>query len=1227
VSQSLTPQASPRYSWLPLLIIVMTIATLAIGVIALHYLETRLIAAKGETLALAAADIADKLDLLLYERYADIYILANAPVFQGADAAPKTTFLKSFQSVFPVYRWLGVTDAHGRMIASTEPKMIGEDRSDREWFQAVRARGGIHVRDAEASEDTGGVWAVAFTAPIVDSRGTFLGAVSTRVGLPAIEDIFARTIRGFHLQQGSSDPIEYQFLTRDGDLIVDSILGQEGKLNLVRMALPSALFAGSAHPGYVEEEHLRRHVRVVTGYAQTEGYGNFTGLHWGILVRIDRSTIVAPIRTVLGKLGLAGLVIVLPLLGFLLWTTGRLRAEFRQAQEECARATTAEGALLLRDRAIAASGNGIFITDPNQPGSPIIYANSAFERLTGYAAKDIVGYTYRFLQGPDTDPAAFDEIRQAMRENRECRVVMKHYVNDGSVRWNDVMIAPIHSDASQVTHFVGVLTDITDRKQAEEALRESEARLVQFLHGLPVAVFVMDATGRPCYANHAAERLLGKGILHEKTAQLAETYNAYLAGTEQNYPLQRMPIMRALAGESSTVDDMEIREGGRTIALEVTARPIFNAAGDIIYAVAAFTDITDRKRANRRLAKINECFLSFGTDPTDNISRLTKLCGELLEATCAVYNRVEDGMLYAAAAWQMPSEYQAIGRSRGHLCHDVIRNAGDHLLVVRNLPQSIYAETDPNILQCNLRTYLGKAVKCHGEAIGSLCVVYTADVTPDDADKKLMSIIVSAIGVEEERRKAEEAMEGLRLQNEMILNSAGEGIYGIDQDGNTTFVNPAAAKMLGWEAEELLGQPMHDIVHHSRPDAPTHPVTACPIMATTGDGLGYRVAHEVFWRKDGTSFPVEYTSNPIREGASIQGAVITFKDITERKKAEEKLKLYREIFALSHDGIAIIGPDGIYLEQNDAHRKLLGYSDAELRGQTPAAQVGEDAFAQIARQLAATGKVRGEFVARTNAGEAVHIDLSAFSMLNEVGDVVCHIGIKRDITERKRAEAIRSRLLEQVISAQEDERGRIARELHDETGQSLTALLVGLRTLESAQSLEDAKLWAESLRTIVSLTLHEVGRLAWGLRPSVLDDLGLIATLERYATEYADSYAMTVDLKTTGFGTARLPFSIETTLYRIMQEVLTNVAKHAAARQVTITVDQEPTCVQMIIKDDGQGFNVQETMRTPGSCKGIGLHSMQERATLLNGTLKVDSTPGHGTTIIVRIPLPKDTHP
>jgi len=142
-----------------------------------------------------------------------------------------------------------------------------------------------------------------------------------------------------------------------------------------------------------------------------------------------------------------------------------------------------------------------------------------------------------------------------------------------------------------------------------------------------------------------------------------------------------------------------------------------------------------------------------------------------------------------------------------------------------------------------------------------------------------------------ERKRAEEALEQLRRQNELILHAAGEGIYGLDVHGNTTFVNPAAARMIGWKAEELIGKPQHDILHHSKPDGTPYPKEECPIYAAFRDGAVHHVTDEVFWRKDGTSFPVEYISTPIwDERGKLVGAVVTFEDITERKRAEQALR-------------------------------------------------------------------------------------------------------------------------------------------------------------------------------------------------------------------------------------------------------------------------------------------------------------------------------------------------
>jgi len=147
-----------------------------------------------------------------------------------------------------------------------------------------------------------------------------------------------------------------------------------------------------------------------------------------------------------------------------------------------------------------------------------------------------------------------------------------------------------------------------------------------------------------------------------------------------------------------------------------------------------------------------------------------------------------------------------------------------------------------------------------------------------------------------ERKQSEDALARLRRQYEMILREAGEGIYGIDNQGRTTFVNPAAARVLGYDVEELSGQPMHKILHHSKPDGSPYPASDCPIYAAVRDGVARRVSDEVFWRKNGTSFPVEYVSSPIQESGRLVGAVVVFRDITERRRQEDAVRESREMF-------------------------------------------------------------------------------------------------------------------------------------------------------------------------------------------------------------------------------------------------------------------------------------------------------------------------------------------
>ncbi len=212
------------------------------------------------------------------------------------------------------------------------------------------------------------------------------------------------------------------------------------------------------------------------------------------------------------------------------------------------------------------------------------------------------------------------------------------------------------------------------------------------------------------------------------------------------------------------------------------------------------------------------------------------------------------------------------------------------------------------------------------------------------------------------------------------------------------------------------------------------------------------------------------------------------------------------------------------------------------------------------------------------------------------------------------------KMSEQVLAAQEDERKRIARELHDETAQSLTTLLIRLKILEKARTAGEMRGQIDELRELTAQTLEAVRKLAVELRPATLDDLGLLAALEAYTESYRSRMAVRVSFSADGFEDRdrRLPPQVELVLYRVVQEALTNVAKHADAQEVQVELRRNADEVIAVVADDGQGFNVEEMMRSRE--RGLGLFGMQERLTLVSGQLVIDSGPGHGTRIHARVP-------
>ncbi len=226
--------------------------------------------------------------------------------------------------------------------------------------------------------------------------------------------------------------------------------------------------------------------------------------------------------------------------------------------------------------------------------------------------------------------------------------------------------------------------------------------------------------------------------------------------------------------------------------------------------------------------------------------------------------------------------------------------------------------------------------------------------------------------------------------------------------------------------------------------------------------------------------------------------------------------------------------------------------------------------------------------------------------------------------ELLRKEELRIQLLDKIIVAQEDERKRIARELHDETSQAITSLIVTLKLMGESSDRQEIARYGEDARQIATSTLSAIHDLAHELRPSALDHLGLAPALERYTREYTSRHRLELDFQVLGLEGVRLPPRVETTVYRIVQEALTNVARHSRARSVAVLLERSQDRLVAIVEDDGNGFDQTRVEGEGADRPSLGIFGMRERAALVGGTITIETSPESGTTVFVEVPLARE---
>ena len=370
-----------------------------------------------------------------------------------------------------------------------------------------------------------------------------------------------------------------------------------------------------------------------------------------------------------------------------------------------------------------------------------------------------------------------------------------------------------------------------------------------------------------------------------------------------------------------------------------------------------------------------------------------------------------------------------------------------------------------------------------------------------------------------------------------LLESTGEGIFGIDMDGRCTFINRAGAEQLGYAPADVLGHNMHELAHHSHAGGAHYPEHLCPIFNAFRKALPCRIDTELFWRKDGSAFAVEYSSHPIVEGGVVQGAVVTFVDISARRQAEDALRQAHAV-----------------LEQRVSERT----------------QALSEALQHLRELTAYTHTVR------------------------------------------------------------EEERTRIAREVHDELGSLLVALKMDVGWLDkrlgeqeqrepaAAQAMrETMRCKCQNMGRLIENAVDNVGRIITDLRPSILDHQGLWAALDWQAHEFVQSAELALDWQMDVADAAPLPEPSAIAIFRIFQEMLSNVGRHAAASRVAITIRATADHISIAVQDNGRGAEAAAFE----AANAYGVMGMRERARHLGGSLDISSQIGLGSRFRLGIQL------
>ena len=459
-----------------------------------------------------------------------------------------------------------------------------------------------------------------------------------------------------------------------------------------------------------------------------------------------------------------------------------------------------------------------------------------------------------------------------------------------------------------------------------------------------------------------------------------------------------------------------------------------------------------------------------------------------------------------------------------------------------------------------------------------------------------------------DKKRADEA----RFRDAAIVESSEDAIASVTLDGVIASWNAGAQRIFGYTESEAVGKSVTILVPPERPDEENK------ILETLKAGGRIDQFETVRVSKTGERINVSVSISPIRDST---GKMVGFsgisRDITERKRAEERLREYEKAVEGAEDIIGVVDREYRLLLANRQYLRMRNMSREQVVGRFVRDVLGKEVFETVIKPKLDEcfgGKVvryERKFSYPT-VGER-DLLLSYFPIEAANGTIDRVACILHDITDRKRAEEALAAMTRRLIEAQEQERSRIGRELHDDINQRLALLAIELEQLKDNPV--DVSNSLQQLLEKTNALSHDVQALSHELHSSRLEYLGVVSGMKSLCREFSERQKMEVDFRSDV--SSPLPFEIGLSLFRVLQEALKNAVKHSGVKRVEVQVVEQSNEVHLLVRDSGNGFDIEAARQ--GS--GLGLISMQERVRLVNGTIAFESKPMAGTTIHVRVPF------